>query len=161
MSWFYHSKCLLFFVFLFIIDILLFFLLTASSSISERSFLQFYFIPTSAFSKTKAHNSPALHTTYVIVTKHTGANTRPQSTKLEPNFTNFTQKSDKQFKLLPTNVKAKPFHAIMILVSKSLATISNKDFFHVLSLILNVDNSVIIFQLAPGETAFSTIWVRD
>jgi len=49
----------------------------------------------------------------------------------------------------------------MIPVSKSLATISNKDFFHVLSLILDVDNSVIIFQLAPGEKAFSMIWVRD
>jgi len=49
MSWFYHSKCLLFLVFLFIIDILLFFLLTASSSVSERSFIHFYFIPTSAY----------------------------------------------------------------------------------------------------------------
>ena len=131
MSWFYHSKCLLFFVFLFVIDILFSFLFIASSSISERCFMHLYFIPTSAYCQTKALKTHALHTTYVIVIKHTGANTRPYSTQLELMSPNFTQENEKSVKLLQKYLKGKPFLEIKIHVTKTqLATRVSCIFFH-------------------------------
>jgi hypothetical protein len=49
---------------------------------------------------TKAYKILALHTTYVIVTNHTGANTRPWSKMLEPNVTKLCTRKRKTSQII-------------------------------------------------------------